>query len=124
MFSGMLDHHRAELPHYRRVVKKKLQDAALAGASRAGKIKNEYVEAWKTHPQEMLTLTIAGAITGTSLGLAYVYRRQAKRIDKSSWVELLPAWEDAMLDRGAVLGMVIDGGQLKAKIFEREQTKY
>jgi hypothetical protein len=109
MFAGLLDHHRAELPHYKRIAKKKLAE-----------IKDDYVRLWKEEPAYMT----AAVITGISVTTAVYYRHMARKIYKGSWVELLQEWEDAMVDRGAVLGMVVDGGQLRAKIFEREETKY
>lgn len=113
MLVALLDHCKAEYPRYKRVAKKRLTE-----------YKDQYVSDWKTLPKETALLHGIAAITGASLGLAYVYRQQVKRINNGSWVELERVWVDAMLDRGAVLGMVIDGGQLRAKIFEREETKY
>jgi len=109
MLAGILDHHKAELPHYKRIAKKKFTQ-----------IKNDWVEVYKADP----AFAIMTGVAFTSTALAFYYRHHAKKISKGSWVELLQEWEDAMVDRGAVLGMIVDNGQLRAKIFEREETKY
>lgn len=121
MFADLIAHHKDRLPFYKRAAKKKYFDASIVVISKAGRIKNEYIEAWKTHPEEMLKLTIAGAITGTSLGLAYVYRRQAKQYDKGFWVEICREWVDEM-DSGKFLVMKIDGDSLLAKTMNQDGT--